>query len=167
MQDSTNPNQQLVGTQLQCTQTNTTATITEYADDFWTGTERFEGFRVLYPSGVTHVIHVDRVGRDYLPHSFVLADLFDVEAMFLDIPDEVYELDPTIGFVPCPDCDGQGWYEVEGSAWENPAWRFHKFSSLKPCLTCNCEGQVLAALEPIQDIEDLPTPNNQIWLLAA
>ncbi len=172
MQDSTNLNQKLVGTQLECIQTQNQVTITEHAEDFWTGTERFEGFRVTYPDGMTHIISCDRVGKDYLPHTWVLADTFgDVEPHCLDIPLEVYELDPCIGFTPCPDCEGQGWIETEGSAWYNRAWALHTFVSMKPCTTCNCEGVVLEALEPIQD-EEVPVfplvhTTSQTWLMAA
>ena len=75
--------------------------------------------------------------------------MFDVESMSLDIPLEVYEADPAIGFISCPDCEGEGWIEVEGSAWYNRAWAMHTFTSMKPCTTCHCEGLVLAALEPL------------------
>jgi hypothetical protein len=87
-----------------------------------------------------------------LPHSFVLASLFDVEAMTLEIPDFAYELDPCIGVTPCPDCEGQGWLEVEGSAWYSEVWasRGHRFSSLKACHRCHCTGEVL---EPHQALE--------------
>ena len=168
MNHTVNPNQKLVGTQLECIQTQNQVTITEYADDFWTGTERFEGFRVIYPDGMAHIISCDRVGKDYLPTSWVLASLFDVESMTLEIPLEIYELDASIGFTLCPDCEGQGWIEVEGSAWYNRAWALHTFTSMKPCTTCNCEGMVLEALEPVQDVSDfqVPTPS-QVWLMAA
>ncbi len=102
-----------------------------------------------------------------LSASFVLADLFDVESMTLDIPLEVYEADVSIGFITCPDCEGEGWIEVEGSAWYNRAWAMHTFTSMKPCTTCHCEGLVLAALEPL-DVPDeglVQTPH--VWLLAA
>ena len=53
-----------------------------------------------------------------LPHSFVLASLFDdVESMSLDIPDHVYENDPLIEWVTCPCCDGEKWLEVQGNGW--------------------------------------------------
>jgi hypothetical protein len=110
-----------------------------------------------------------------LPASFVLADLFDVESMTLDIPLEVYEADVSIGFISCPDCEGEGWIEVDGSAWYNRAWALHTFTSMKPCTTCHCEGVVLTTLEPVQDVPDnglvllpfySPVTNNP-WLLAA
>jgi hypothetical protein len=155
--------QALVGTQLECIQTHNQVIITEYADDFWTGTERFEGFRVTYPDGMTHVISKDRVGKDYLPHTFVLADLFDVETMTLDVPDCVYESDPSLEWVTCPACEGAKWVEVEGSAWHNPAWLFHNFSSLKPCERCGTHGEVLAALNErlaISSLEPLGKERN-------
>jgi hypothetical protein len=150
MNHTSNPKQDLVGTHLHCTQTNTLVTITEYAEDFWTGTERFEGFRLHYPNGMTHIISVDRVGKDYLLYSFVLADLFDVEPMTLDIPDFAYELDPSIGFTECPDCEGQGWVEVEGSAWFNRAWAFHTFSSMKRCEHCHGAGEVFESQQALK-----------------
>jgi hypothetical protein len=96
------------------------------------------------------MLELSRVVNCCLPHSFVLASLFDVEAMTLEVPDLAYELDPCIGVTPCPDCDGQGWLEVEGSAWFNPAWAFHTFSSMKACHRCHCTGEVL---EPHQALE--------------
>ena len=39
------------------------------------------------------MIELSRAINICLPHSFVLADLFDVESMTLDIPDYVYESD--------------------------------------------------------------------------
>ena len=67
--------------------------------------------------------------------------------MCLEIPDSVYESDPSLEWVTCPDCEGEGWIEVEGSAWYNRAWALHTFTSMKPCTTCHCEGLVLEALE--------------------
>jgi hypothetical protein len=57
-----------------------------------------------------------------LPHSFVLADLFEVESMTLDIPDHVYEDDPLLEWVVCPCCEGEKWLEVEGNGWLYPLW---------------------------------------------
>ena len=43
-----------------------------------------------------------------LPHSFVLADLFDVQAHSLEIPDFVLEADAEVITVICDDCLGDG-----------------------------------------------------------
>jgi hypothetical protein len=104
-----------------------------------------------------------------LPYSFVLASLFDVESLTLDVPDFAYELDPCIGFTECPDCEGQGWVEVEGSAWYNPSWPFHTFSSMKRCEHCHSLGEVLG-LQTLETLELAMTtvstaPNT--WLMAA
>jgi hypothetical protein len=52
-----------------------------------------------------------------LPASFVLASLFDVEAMSNDVPEHVLENDPSLEWVICPCCDGEKWLEVEGNGW--------------------------------------------------
>jgi len=80
-----------------------------------------------------------------VPHSFVLADLFDVEAHSLDVPDHVIEADPMFDWIVCPACNGERWVEVAGSAWEEAclAWGRPDLSkSIKPCLRC-LDGEVL------------------------
>ena len=42
------------------------------------------------------------------PHSFVLADLFDVVSLSLEIPGHVIKSDERLKLVPCPDCKGEG-----------------------------------------------------------
>jgi hypothetical protein len=42
-----------------------------------------------------------------LPHSFVLASLFDVESMTLEIPDHMLESDPSLEWVTCPCREGE------------------------------------------------------------
>ena len=81
-----------------------------------------------------------------VPHSFVLADLFDVASLELLTPDHVLEGDQGLELVPCSVCDGQGWIECHGSAysascdlWGRPDLNF----TLKPCTRCHCEGEVL------------------------
>jgi hypothetical protein len=99
MQDTTiNPNAKLVGSHLHCTQTLSTVTILEHGD-YWNGSEWIEGYFIQYPWGSTHVIHVDRVGKDYLPTAFTLASLFEVQPLEPSVPDFVYDLDPSpLGF---------------------------------------------------------------------
>ena len=87
-----------------------------------------------------------------LPHSFVLADLFDVLSMSLDVPDHLLEDEPGLELVPCPECEGQGWIECYGSAydvscelWGRPDLAF----TYKPCTRCHTEGEVLAVTEPV------------------
>ena len=41
--------------------------------------------------------------------SGVLADLLDVSAMSLDVPDHVLEDEPGLELVPCAVCEGKGW----------------------------------------------------------
>jgi hypothetical protein len=86
-----------------------------------------------------------------VPHSFVLADLFDVGSLELETPAHVLDLDPTLELVPCPDCEGLGWFECYGSAyapscaaWGRPDLDF----VLKPCTRCHTTGEVLDSLEP-------------------
>jgi hypothetical protein len=57
----------------------------------------------------------DDMVMNCIPHSFVLASLFDVEAMCNEIPDHIYESDPSLEGVTCPCCDGEKWLEVEGN----------------------------------------------------
>lgn len=52
-----------------------------------------------------------------IAHSFVLASLFDVETMSLEVPDHVYESDPSLEWVTCPCCDGEKWLETDGNCW--------------------------------------------------
>ena len=81
----------------------------------------------------------------------MLADLFDVRSMSLDVPDHVLEDEPGLELVPCPECDGQGWIECYGSAWgaSCEAWGRPDLNfTLKPCSRCNNEGEVLAVAEP-------------------
>ncbi len=81
-----------------------------------------------------------------IPHSFVLADLFDVAGMSLDVPDHLLEDDPGLELVPCPECEGLGWLECYGSAWgaSCEAWGRPDLNfTLKPCTRCHCEGEVL------------------------
>ena len=41
------------------------ATILEHHTDFWSGTERFEGYRIQFANGEEMVIATDRVGKDF------------------------------------------------------------------------------------------------------
>jgi hypothetical protein len=86
-----------------------------------------------------------------LPHSFVLASLFDVEAMSNDVPEHVYESDPSLEWVTCPCCDGEKWLEVEGNIWTKALFSEHRMayahrhlnSSYKVCGRCSGVGEVL------------------------
>jgi hypothetical protein len=60
------------------------------------------------------------------PHSFVLADLFDVAAMTLDIPDCVYESDPLLEWVVCPCCAGEKWLETHSNGWTKALFSDHR-----------------------------------------
>jgi hypothetical protein len=68
----------------------------------------------------------DDVVMNCIPHSFVLASLFDVEAMSLEIPEHVYESDPSLEWVTCPCCDGEKWLEVEGNVWVKALFSDHR-----------------------------------------
>ena len=86
-----------------------------------------------------------------LPHSFVLADFFQIESMALEVPDHVLEDEPGLELVLCPDCNGKGWLECYGSAWSGSCTAWHRPDldfTLKPCSRCHTEGEVLAVITP-------------------
>ncbi len=110
-----------------------------------------------------------------LPHSFVLASLFDdVESMTLDIPDQVYESDPSLEWVTCPCCDGEKWLEVEGNGWTRALFsdprKAYVYGALNhsyiPCTRCNAGGEVLEPHHTDLSLTSL-NPLAQTWLLAA
>jgi hypothetical protein len=98
----------------------------------------------------------DDIVMNCIPHSFVLASLFDVEAMSNDIPDHVYESDPSLEWVTCPCCDGEKWLEVEGNVWtkalfSDPRRAYahrHLNHSYKVCGRCGGVGEVLDLATP-------------------
>jgi hypothetical protein len=98
------------------------------------------------------------------PHSFVLADLFDVAAMTLEVPDHIFDSDPSLAWVTCPCCDGDMWTQQTGNGWTSAlfaerrqAYAYRNLnSSYKICGRCNGSGEVL----------DLATPEFQIVLVA-
>ena len=93
-----------------------------------------------------------------VPHSFVLADVFQLESMALDVPDHVYEDDAGIDWVSCPRCNGTGWVEVQGSAYFDERWvQWHPALAYNsaPCLRCHADGQVLDVVESWDDDGDI------------
>jgi hypothetical protein len=86
--------------------------------------------------------------------TFVLADVFAVETMSLDIPDHVLESDPSLEWVTCPCCDGELWLETEGNGWTSALFSDHRRAyahrhlnhSYKLCGRCNGVGEVLDSL---------------------
>ena len=83
------------------------------------------------------------------PHSFVLADLFDVLGMSLDVPDHVLEHERDLKWIACPCCKGERYLEIEGSAWGEAArlWNRSELNvAFKLCSRCHGEGEVL---EPV------------------
>jgi hypothetical protein len=114
-----------------------------------------------------------------LPHSFVLASLFDVEAMTLDIPDHILESDLGLEYVCCPSCDGEKWLETNHNGWvsalfSHPARAYaHRYlnNSYKACGRCNGSGEVLDLATPTEDCHDevtsvQPTPNTHYLIPA-
>lgn len=101
-------------------------------------------------------IRLEKLLNACQPHTFVLADLFDAESMSLDIPDHVYESDPSLEWVTCPCCDGEKWLEVEGNVWTKAlfadprqAYAYRNLnSSFKLCGRCGGVGEVLDAPTP-------------------
>ena len=86
-----------------------------------------------------------------IPHSFVLADLFDVSSMCLEVPDHVLENDPGLEWTSCLQCNGERWVESGISTWATPyALTFfpNVCTTLKPCLRCYGEGEVLDVYDP-------------------
>ena len=83
-----------------------------------------------------------------LPHSFVLADLFDVASMSQDVPDHLLENEPCEGLVPCPECGGERWLAAHGLAWGAACDRADLNFVFQPCSFCHGEGVVWAGSSP-------------------
>ena len=80
-----------------------------------------------------------------VPHSFVLADLFDVVSLELEVPDHVLEAEPGLVWLTCPTCEGEGWLEGSPGVWTGRP-------TAKPCCRCHHTGEVLdfpLELEPL------------------
>jgi hypothetical protein len=140
------------------------ATILE-TGPHWTGNEFIECHLIQFENGSTMNIATDRVGKDFLPltddstptkgavssHSWVLASLFNVESMSNDIPEHVYENDPTLEWVTCPCCDGERWLDTGHNPWTTALFsdsrrayaHRHLNHSYKVCGRCNGVGEVL------------------------
>ena len=86
------------------------------------------------------------MAASFIPHSFVLADLFDVQAMSYPVPDHVLEDEPWLAWTECPMCEGERW--VEGSA----SVRTGK-PTARPCPRCNGRGEVLSDFPTIPMLE--------------
>jgi hypothetical protein len=104
--------------------------------------------------------------------AFVLADVFDVEAMSLDIPDHVLESDPSLEWVTCPCCDGERFVEVERNGWVSALFSDSRRalayrnlnSSYKMCGRCSGVGEVLDNLPPFDEqnlFDEQPTSSNK------
>jgi hypothetical protein len=114
----------------------------------------------------------DDMVMNCIPHSFVLASLFDVEAMCNEIPDHIYESDPSLEGVTCPCCDGEKWLEVEGNVWtkalfSDPRRAYahrHLNHSYKVCGRCCGVGEVLDDLtSPAKGGYGMGYPNVLVW----
>jgi hypothetical protein len=96
-----------------------------------------------------------------LEQTFVLADLFTVEAMSLEIPDHILESDPLLEWVTCPCCDGEKWLETDGNGWTSALFSDHRRayahrhlnSSYKMCGRCSGVGEVLDDLTRFDEQE--------------
>jgi hypothetical protein len=111
--------------------------------------------------------------KNSLPASFVLASLFDVEAMSNDIPEHVYEADPLLEWVTCPCCDGEKWLEVEGNGWCDALFsdprRAYAYRALnrayKVCGRCSGSGEVLddpTAFDEQEAFDELGCSSNKV-----
>ena len=65
-----------------------------------------------------------------IPASWVLAELFDVEAHSLDVPEHVYENQAGVEYVTCEVCEGQKYV---------PTY----YDTYTPCHRCYGEGEIL------------------------
>jgi hypothetical protein len=113
--------------------------------------------------------------KNSLPHSFVLASLFDVESLEQEVPEHVYENDPLLEWVTCPCCEGEKWLEVEGNIWTKALFSDHRRAyahrhlnhSYKVCGRCSGVGEVLDDLTTATDLmADIPAQPVH-YLLAA
>jgi hypothetical protein len=102
----------------------------------------------------------------------VLASLFDVEAMCNEIPDHIYESDPSLEWVTCPCCDGEKWLEVEGSVWTKALFSDPRRAyahralnhSYKVCGRCCGVGEVLDDLTSSDAGHDgMGFPHGLLW----
>jgi hypothetical protein len=90
--------------------------------------------------------------------AFVLADVFDVEAMSLEIPDHILESNEGLEYVCCPSCDGEKWLETQSNGWTSALFSDHRqayayrnlSSSYKLCGRCTGSGEIL---EPFNEQE--------------
>ena len=87
-----------------------------------------------------------------IPHSFVLADLFDVVSLELEVPDHVLEDEAGLEWIVCPSCEGEGWLEGAPNLWTGKP-------TAKLCARCHRMGEVL----------DFPSASRleHLYLLAA
>jgi hypothetical protein len=100
--------------------------------------------------------------KNCLPASFVLASLFEVESMTLEVPDHVLESDPSLEWVTCPSCDGDKWLETEGNGWCDALFsdprRAYAYRALnrayKVCGRCSGSGEVLDCTSPLEAHHD-------------
>ena len=81
-----------------------------------------------------------------IPHSFVLADLFDVQSMSLDIPDHVLEDESGLEWNVCPHCEGERWVEGSASVWTGKP-------TATPCSRCKGRGEVLSDFPTLPVLE--------------
>ena len=65
----------------------------------------------------------------------MLADLFDVISMSLEIPDYVLEDEPGLELIPCPACDALGWLECYGSAYARNSLLITPKQTMEPIVT--------------------------------
>jgi hypothetical protein len=111
------------------------------------------------------------------PHSFVLADLFDVVSLEQCVPDDVCESDPSLEWVTCPTCDGEKWLEKEGNGWVSALFtdvrrayaHRHLNHSYKICGRCKGYGEVLdcPALTAKEQTSFIPCQSVPVTVLTA
>ena len=86
-----------------------------------------------------------------VPHSFVLADVFDCAAHSSDVPAHLLENEPDVVPVTCGICHGEGWLEGEWlSIYSTRDGCHYPATTHTVCHRCNGTGETL-------DIEPEPT----------
>ena len=88
-----------------------------------------------------------RANTSALPHSYVLAEVFNLEAHSLEVPEHLLENEPGVEWVTCPRCDGE---KHVFSVWGSYEYADER---LTRCLRCWGDGEVLDYVE-VQPIEE-------------
>lgn len=87
--------------------------------------------------------------KNSVPHSFVLAEVFDCVAHELDVPEHVLEDEPGVEWVACPACDGTGSVlALSGAYYSRRLDAYYPDERLMPCPRCHGDKEVLDYVQP-------------------